>query len=631
MRRRMLALAIVFAICLGAILVRLVDLQVTKHDDLRQRAERQHLRSIVLQPGRGQILDRRGRALALSIHAYSVYANTDALAKTPGAAKALARVLDLPPAAVRKRIRRKRSFVWLKRQIDPQAASRVRKLNLPGIGLLTESRRFYPKRTLAGALLGFVGVDGKGLEGVEFQFDSYLRGRKRTIVVVRDAAGRRLRMLDTEQSEPPRGYDIVLTLDEAIQTAAERELARQVRHSNASSGTILVLDSQNGAILAMAQEPPFNPNDFENANPNTWRNRAITDSYEPGSTFKVVMATAALELGRANPTDLFFAEGGAYRVGGIVIHDHKPYRWLSFAQVLQKSSNIGAVKIAQLVGRKGFSTVMRRFGFGELSGVDLAGEAPGLLRPLKEWSSSSIGALAIGQEIGVTPLQLAVAYAAIANGGELVRPHILLEVRRGRDGIHRTERHVVRRVMSNKTSATLRRILRGVVTKGTGSLAAVEGYAVAGKTGTAQKVDPELTTYVKGKYVSSFIGFAPAEKPRFVILVILDEPQGVYYGGKVAAPVFSRLAREVLYYVRAPSHLMTRSTIPHQRRDRGRSAPIATAQTDALARFPLVAAVQQFLKRTAGALLGQAPPPAHAIQTTEMLDQLGKGTARASR
>ncbi|MBI3091137.1 MAG: penicillin-binding protein 2 [Candidatus Tectomicrobia bacterium] len=605
-RRRMLAFVVVFGAALLAVLLRLVDLQLLRHDVLSGKAERQHLQALRLKPNRGRILDRQGRALALSIPAASVYAHTAVLGDGSEVAALLGKALDLAPAAVSEKLRVERSFVWIKRQVTPEEAARVRALNLPGIGMLEESRRFYPKRSLAGQVLGFVGIDGRGLEGIELRFDEYLRGRERTITVSRDATGRKLRLRDEDAADegPGRGSDVVVTLDEAIQTFAEEALHEQVERTKARGGTVIVLDPGSGALLAMAQEPPFNPNTYKEAQASDWRNRAITDSYEPGSTFKVIGASTALHLGRVRLTELFFGEQGSYAVGGIVIHDQTPSSWLTFPQVIQKSSNIGTVKITQRLTPRQLYEAMRRFGFGAPTGVDLPGEVGGLLHPLAGWSSSSIGALAIGQEIGVTPLQLAVAYAAIANGGEVVQPHVLYEVRNGNDVVVATPRRAARRVLSPEASAQMRQVLEGAVTEGTGTAAAVPGYRIAGKTGTAQKADPALGTYAPGKYVASFVGFAPAESPRIVVLALLDEPRGTHYGGKIAAPVFRRLVEATLYYLRVPSSLSRRATVPEpvarrERRD-GRGSGLAGPARRS------TSAARQLVSSTLGSLFGEA-------------------------
>jgi cell division protein FtsI (penicillin-binding protein 3) len=540
-----------FVLIFCAIFIRLVVLQVFQHAHLRELAERQYSRQITLHPERGRILDRHGRVLATSVPVPSVYVIPQELDDPDDAAPKLAKILGQPLATVQNQLSAAATFVWLARQLPPEVGEQVQKLNIRGVQVLQETRRFYPKRHLAGQTLGFVGVDGAGLGGLEHLYNRELTGTPRQVLLQRDATGRTVQVMSGDPSDQPRGADLYLTLDERLQYVAEKEIAVRVQETQARSGLVLIMHPASGDILALAGYPFFNPNDFQDPKQRVWqRNRAVTDPVEPGSTFKLVAAAAALEENVARVTDMFHCGNGFVVRAGRRLRDHHPYGLLSFVQVIEKSSNIGTVKIAERLSDHQLYTYIRRFGFGEKSLVNLPGEEEGMIRPPKKWSKPSHDSLAFGQEVTVTPLQLLTAYAAMANGGWLMRPRVVEHIVQGDDAqfFAPYARH---RVLSPQTVERMNEILVGVVERGTGKLGAVEGYSVGGKTGTSQKV--EHGTYSHSKVLASFVGYVPAEAPQLAMVVMIDEPRLAKWGGEAAAPVFKRVAQQVLYYLQVPS------------------------------------------------------------------------------
>ncbi|MGQ4809094.1 Stage V sporulation protein D [Candidatus Entotheonellaceae bacterium PAL068K] len=535
------------------ILVRLYSVQVLRHAEFQEQASQQVIRRVMLRPERGRILERRGRLLAMSTSVPSIYAVPRHIDNPGRAAAQLARVLGQSQPRLQRQLASDAPFVWLARQVQPQTAAQVRTLGLRGIQVQREPHRYYPKHHLAGQVLGFVGIDEQGLGGLEYRYDRELAGRPRQVILQRDAVGRQVRLMAGDAAAPLRGANLHLTLDEWLQHLAEREIAAQVRQTRAQSGLVIVMQPHTGDVLAMASYPFFNPNGFRDPAQRAWqRNRAVTDPIEPGSTFKLVIAAASLEEQTVQPGDTFFCEYGLMQRGGRRLHDHKPYGWLSFPEVFEYSSNIGAVKVSERLSSFRLYQYIRHFGFGEKSMVDLPGESVGQLRSPQSWSRFSHASLAIGQEIAVTPLQLITAFAAVANGGVLMRPRLVRRI----DAAQETKDfapEVRRRVVSRQTAKQLTTILIGVVARGTGKLAAVEGYTVAGKTGTAQKVDSGRRGYSRRKVLTSFVGYVPAEAPQLVILIMVDEPQIWRWGGRAAAPVFRRLAQRALPYLQIPA------------------------------------------------------------------------------
>jgi cell division protein FtsI (penicillin-binding protein 3) len=553
MRARILAIFLILLLGLSSIGVKVFRIQIRQGDRLAERAARQYLRRLPLVSRRGTIYDRAGRELAVSLRVSSAFADPSKLQDPAEAARALAPVLGQSVKELQARLTTDDTFVWLQRQLDPRQADAITDLNLKGVGLAPESRRFYPRQELAAHVLGMVGLEDRGLEGVEVLYDDLLGGKPQFVTAQQDALGRLVFRQD-EPAPPVPVFDVHLTIDEVLQYIAERELARAVERSGAKSGSVVVLDPVTGEILALANRPTFDPNSYKKSGSAAKRNRAATDYFEPGSIFKVILAAGALEEGVIRPTDQFFGENGAIEVGGVTIRDHEKYGWISVREILTHSSNVGAIKIGQKLGKSLYYHYISGFGFGSLTGIDLPGETPGMIRRPKGWSALSLSVLSMGQEVSVTPVQFAAAFAALANGGTLMRPHVV----RGlltQDGTlaRRVEPVVVRRVISEQTARTMLEMLTGVVDEGTGKAAAVPGYSVAGKTGTAQKVDPVTGRYSHRKIIASFVGAIPAEAPRLVILVVIDEPETLRWGGSIAAPTFREIAQDAMKYLKVPA------------------------------------------------------------------------------
>ncbi len=573
-RERLLVVVGLFVAGFVVIVGRLCWLQVGGHAEWYARGMRQYSRHTMLQPERGEILDRHGRVLATSVAVPSVYAVPREIEQPERTVDTLAGLLETSDRTLRRRLGSQASFVWLARQVSPSTATQLRERDLPGVDFLTEMRRYYPKHHLAGQLLGFVGLDGKGLGGVEYVYDQLLRVAPRRVHLQRDAMGRSVRLNLGVMPEPPRGTDVYLTLDERLQHVAEKAIAAQVEALEAHSGLVMMMEPHSGDMLAMASYPFFNPNVFRDATEQSWqRNRCITDPVEPGSTFKVVLAAAVLEEQMIEPGEQFFCENGETRRGRRRrIRDHHPYGDLSFEEVFAYSSNIGAVKIAERLTANAFYDYIRRFGFGRRTWIDLPGEHVGQLRPPRQWSKFSQDSLALGQEIAVTPIQLLRAFAAIANGGWLVQPRVVAYAEKNGQRQERPrpdnleivapEFEVRQRILSRQTTDRLTSILSSVVSYGTGKAAAIEGYTAAGKTGTAQKVDSVRGGYSRDRVLASFVGYVPAEDPQIVVLVMVDEPQRMRWGGTAAAPVFRQVAQQVMHYLQVPPSRMHDMPLP---------------------------------------------------------------------
>jgi len=551
---RIFLTGVLLAIGFIGVLVRLCALQVVEATELSKRAERQHEKSVILEGERGTIFDRKGRILATNVEVPSVYAMPSLISDRGAAALELARVLRSDDKSIQKRLEGNKNFVWIERKVSPAVARSVMDLGIDGVGTLNESQRFYPKRDLMGHLLGFAGVDNQGLEGIELAYNRQLQGEKGWAVVERDAFGHAIFQKGLDSFAPSRGKDLVLTIDEVIQHIAETELDAVMEETRADDGSVIVMDPKTGEILGLAVRPEFNPNRVESRRPELWRNRAVTDAYEPGSTFKIVTASAALEEHVAGPDDVFYCEEGRMAIAGGFIRDAEKEGYLTFREVIQKSSNIGMIKIAMRMDADRLYRYIRAFGFGEKTGIDVEGESPGLIKPPRDWSGRSLPSIAIGQEVAVTPLQLVTAVSAIANGGVLMRPRLVSEIRdeNGR-AIQTFLPEARRRPVSPETAARMMTVLEGTVSKdGTGEKAAIPGYRIAGKTGTAQKIDPATRQYSARDGVVSFVGIVPADDPRIVVLVVVDDPKGVSWGGTVAAPVFRNVAEQVLRYLGVP-------------------------------------------------------------------------------
>ena len=536
-----MACALIASVIVG-VAARLCQLALVDGVRLATLARRQHSETEQVMPLRGSILDRFGEPLAMSISADSVFVRPAEL-PDDGSGAAVARVLQIPPNRWAKKISSSAPFTWVKRQASPDELERLRDLNVPGVGTIPERRRFYPHDGMAAAVVGFAGIDSQGLEGIELAYDGYLRGASAKVKVERDAHGRRFLARGPVTETPRRGANVVLTLDSSLQYVAGRELDRRVAETRAKGGLVLVLDPRRGEVLALAQNPSFDPNRRTGVDSDLLRNRAVSDAYEPGSTMKGLLAAAALEHHVVKTSDLFFCEKGTYAFGGHTIHDHHGYGWLTVPEIFQVSSNVGATKVGERLGAKAYHQALRAFGIGSPTGVDLSGEQAGILRPLGAWKPIDLATASFGQGIAVTPIQLAAAYGAIANGGILMRPYIVKQVV-GENGevLVANQPTVVRRVVSEATARDVTEILERVVSpKGTAPLAAVPGLKIAGKTGTAQKADLVHGGYSRGR-IASFVGYFPADDPQVVMLVIVDDPQTTIWGGTAAAPVFRTVA-----------------------------------------------------------------------------------------
>ncbi|HEX6716988.1 MAG TPA: penicillin-binding transpeptidase domain-containing protein [Pyrinomonadaceae bacterium] len=528
---------------------RLVYLQFSQYDNLVNRAHQQQQNSIETSPQRGELLDRQERQLARSVQTVSLFLDPEGVdaATLDRNAQQLAQTLSLKQAELTKEFReaqaKKKRFIWIARRLDADLANKIVAMNLPGVQTQLEPKRYYPNGSLAAHVLGYVGLDGKGLGGVEQFYNAKISGEPGQIFLEKDASGK---PYESYEIASKTGQTVVLTIDQAIQYQAEQALQAAVQRSHAKSGSVIVLDPRSGEILALANAPTFDPNKVADAKPETRSNWALQNIYEPGSTFKVVAFSAALEKKLAKPEDHIDCQMGAITVAGRLVHDHKKFGTLTIAEALAKSSNVAAIKLGLRVGDPTMYDYIRRFGFGSKTGIELPGETNGILRKVERWQPSSIGSIAIGQEVGVTPVQMVAAFGAIANDGVRIAPHLIREVRDAGGNVVYRAQPEQRRVLSAETAITLRGMLEGVTLSGTAKKAQLDGYSAAGKTGTAQKIDPKTKAYSATKFVGSFVGFAPVNNPQVVIIVVMDEPAGAYHGGDVAAPVFREVAEQIL-------------------------------------------------------------------------------------
>jgi len=549
---RLLIVAGVAVLWMTAIFGRLGYLQLVRHSDYLLRAQHQQQRTIEITPKRGAIYDRNLHPLAMSVSVQSAFAVPNEIGDNKVmAARLLSGVLGIPRDVLEARFDSGGSFVWILRKLPPDKAEAVRALNLKGVYLQAENQRYYPKRELAAHVLGFVDLDEKGLGGIEYQLDGSIRGKSEKIVVMADA---KQRWFDGGAAQKDQGADVVLTIDEKIQYIAERELAAAIDQTHALAGTVIVQNPNNGAILALANWPKFNPNSPTAVKTEERMDRAVSAIYEPGSTLKLITLAAAFDQDLIKADEVFDCENGSVMIAGHRIHDHKPFGLLTVSDILAKSSDVGAIKIATTrLGAAKFNEYIRAFGFGQQSGVELPGESKGLLKKLENWSGVSIASISMGQEIGVTPVQLIGAVSAIANGGSLYKPQVIAEIRRGEKKLALAGALAPvegREVIRPETAATMRKLMEGVLLQGgTGTRARLDGWTAAGKTGSAQKIDPATGRYSPTQLIASFTGFAPINDPAVTILVSLDSPVGQHEGGQVAAPVFKRIAEQVLPYL----------------------------------------------------------------------------------
>jgi cell division protein FtsI (penicillin-binding protein 3) len=549
-------LGLVSSLWVGALAGRLVYLQIVARPRLQEQAALQRQQTLKLDPTRGGIFDRHGRELAVSVEVESVYAVPTSIDDPAATAQALGSCLGGDQAKLTERLKSNKRFLWVERKVDTAAADCVRDLGLTGVSFVPEARRFYPKRAVAAHVLGYVGMDNQGMSGVEYALEDQIRGQTGRQIVWTDARNRRA--ASRIETHPSPGQDIYLTIDQTLQHIAETELEQIVGESAAKRGMAVVMSPETGELLAMAVVPRFNPNCYGDYPADTWRNRTVTDAYEPGSTFKIIPAAAALEEGVTTEDERIDCGRGAIRVGGGLIHDHKVFDVLTFREVVERSSNVGMIRISQRLGKERLDHYVRAFGFGDTTGVELPAESRGILREASSWGERTLASIAFGQEIAVTPLQMVTAANVIAASGYLMRPQLVREIRSPEgEVLVGFEPEPVRRVVSRQTASRMRDILEGVVERGTGIRAAVPGYRIAGKTGTAQKA-VRGGGYSKTDFVASFVGFVPSRRPKLTALVILDSPGGNHTGAR-AAEVFSRIVERSLHYLGIPPDVGTKA------------------------------------------------------------------------
>jgi len=550
-RRRVNAVFLCFFVFLIFCIARLFFIQLFRSNYFVEIAQKQHSLFVELEPRRGTIFDSNLKPQAVNVSVDSLYASVNLIPDKDKEEiiRQLLPILNVDNAYLRDRLYRKKSFIWLARKLSPSQSEAIKRLNIKGLDFIKESKRSYPNSYLASHIIGFCGLDNKGLEGIELCYDNYLKGTEGWALILRDARQKKLNF-EQKMAVPSDGYNLILTIDEVIQYITEKEIDKAFKVYHAKGASAIVMDPHTGAILAMVNRPTFDLNQYNNIEKDKRRNRSISDLFEPGSVFKIVTASAALEEKKVVEEDKFFCENGSYRVAGHILHDHRPHGWLTFREVIEQSSNIGTTKVAQILGPELVYRYAKLFGFGTKSGIDLPGEISGMIKEPRSWSKISISAIPIGQEVGVTSLQLASAISVIANGGQLMKPYILQEIRDNHGEIIKSFSPVmVRKVISLDTANRVRKILTGVVEEGTGKLARITGFTAAGKTGTAQKLEPN-GAFSHNKFVASFIGFAPAEDPVIAIVVMVDEPRPYYFGGVVAAPIFKKVAGDVLKYLK---------------------------------------------------------------------------------
>lgn len=548
-RARQIFIFLLFLLSLAFLIIRLFYLQGIKHSFYYKIANEEHIVSVELQPKRGTIFDRNMRVLAVNLNRISIYANPREIKDKAEAVKIISAALGIGADFVEERLSRDKGFVWIKRKVTNKEAAALKKFNLTGVGFIDESKRFYPNARSACHLVGSVNIDNKGQEGLEALYNEYLKGQEGFLVATQDAKKKLLHSYKEDFLAPKNGYNLILTIDEVIQNIAERELYKMYDKYHAKGAAIIVMDPKNGDILALANFPNFDLNDPAKRQPDSVRDRAINDFFEPGSVFKIVTASAILEEKAVDLNDKFDCENGAWQIGKRTLHDHRPHGVLTFREVIEMSSNIGTVKAASLLGPEKMNKYMKLFGLYERTGIDLPGEVLGMNRPLSRWTPTSMLAIPMGQEVTTTVIQLASAISVIADNGFLVRPRIVKRIE-NEDGelIKEFPPQVKRKVISPMTAYRMRNLLMGAVENGTGKKAKIEDYSTGGKTGTAQKVEPS-GVYSHDKFMASFIGFAPVGKPVIAVAVCVDEPHPVYFGGDVSAPVFRNVVDESLKYL----------------------------------------------------------------------------------
>jgi cell division protein FtsI (penicillin-binding protein 3) len=648
-RKRFWIICLFFLVWACVIAGRLFLLQIVDHKEYLERAEKEQQRTFEVAPRRGVLYDRNLRELAMTVQVDSIYADPSEIENKAAAAQTLAGLVHTDAddgrnseSEIAERLNAGHNFAWIARRVTPDVATAVRNLNMKGIYFQKEFQRFYPDNLIAAQVLGFVGSDDNGLGGLEEKFDYELHGEPGEMYAAMDA---RRKVMGSSEHDPEPGRNLVLTIDENIQFLAEKALDRAMEKTQALNGTVVIQDVHTGQILALAIRPAFNPNNYRHTSPELLRDHAVSDVYEPGSTFKLVTYATALDQHVAEPDDMIDCQGGKITLAGRVIHDNQGEHMgvVPVHRALEESSDVAAVKLALKVGPDHFYQYIRAFGFGSRSGIELPGETRGLLQPVKRWGGSSIGSIAIGQEVAVTPLQLVTMVSTIANGGEYLPPHVLLTdadsdsnkpaqavpFKHGGDlpnplptGAHR--------VIATLTAAQMRKMMEGVVLFGTGKSAQLNGYSSGGKTGTAQKIDPATHTYSKTMHIASFAGFAPVNNPVIAVAIVMDSPKGAYYGADVSAPVFADVAQQVLEYLGVPHDIdlrpaaATKPSAPITEDDSAQDESAVRALYDAVNDLPSddplrtppqksVAAAQQPADSAAN-----AKQPSQAISTTQV-------------
>ena len=574
--KRVYVVGAFFALCFGVLASRAVSFHLKNNDELEKVALRQYRTAVRASSMRGKILDAAGRDMATDITAESLFANPQEIKNSVETAVKLSELLGVERKRLLDRLSTKRKFVWIKRRSTPEEAKAAIDLGIEGIYTMKESRRSYPNGTIGASVLGAVGFESEPLGGLELYYNDVLSTHSKSQDVKRDARGH-LYLSPTGSDDTMERRNIKLTIDKTLQYIADKELGRGVTASRAKSGEAVVVDVETGAILAMANVPTFDPNEYSNYPLEHWRNSAIIESHEPGSTFKVIVISSALDTGVVTVDELIDCEGGRIKIGKDEISDSHPHHKLTVADIVKFSSNIGAYKVIQRLGKKNVYDSIRAFGFDSKTGIDLPGEAAGILSEPGRWSPVQFATIAFGHGIAATSLQMTMAFAAIANGGRLMKPYVVQSIMKKDGGvISETEPEMVARTITTETARLVTGLLERVVEEeGTGTLAASIDYRIAGKTGTAQKVDYRTGSYAKGRYFASFVGFAPAENPRVAVFVGIDEPKGEYYGGQVAAPVFRRIVEKTLRYLKVPASMGRES-----RRIVAQQMPAAPASDD---------------------------------------------------
>jgi cell division protein FtsI (penicillin-binding protein 3) len=557
LRRRWLVVGVVALIWMAAVLFRLSYLQLFCYAEYFAKAQHQQRRVFEISPKRGAIYDRKGRELAISIPMDSVFGDPTDIKDASLVAGLLSRVLNIPAVEIETKIREAKTPVRLAKKLSPETVQRIDDMNLKGVFFQKENRRVYPQRESLAHALGYVDTDEKGIGGIEYAFDKQIRGKPGRMMVMAD--GKR-RWYDRREAAADPGASVVLTVDETIQFIAEKELARGMEETHSRYGTVVIQNPNTGELLAFANSPTFDPNDAGSYSEQVRMDRGVSAAYEPGSTFKVITMTGALENGVTNPDELIDCQMGSIMVAGRLIHDWRPFGILSVREVLANSSDVGSIKVAMRLGAPKFYDVIHSFGIGQLTGIELPGENRGILRPVDNWIASSIGSVAIGQEVSVTPVQIISAISAVANGGMLYKPRIVKEIQGGSPPLILSH-PAPQQVTDATTAATIRGMMETVVLSGTGKLAQLNGYTAAGKSGTAQQIDPNTGRYSPNKYIASFVGFAPVNEPALTILIVFDSPEGAHHGGEIGGPVFKRIAEQVLAYMDVDHDIPGPSTV----------------------------------------------------------------------